>query len=320
MENLSIRPRRLRKTPGIRSIVSETTLNSSQLITPHFVVESDSDRGEIKGLAGYRRLNVKELCGQIEADLGLGLKSHLLFGVPREKDTRHQDINGPVAVAARELKKVFGNDIVLMSDVCLCSYLSHGHCGAVQGNQIVNDPSVALLSRMAVIHAEAGVDVVAPSDMMDGRVGAIRSALDSAGLIDTSIMSYTAKYSSGYYGPFREAANSAPAFGDRASYQMDFRNSREALRELELDLQEGADFVLVKPALAYLDIIHQFRQVSPVPVVAYSVSGEYAMVEALANAGLGDADRLHLENHYSIRRAGADLIISYASRRIAKKI
>lgn len=315
------RPRRLRRTPFIRELVAERTFTTHGLIQPYFVTDGRSTREEIKGLPGINRESVDKLVESVNADMKLGINKIMLFGVTDRKDimacTAHDDAN-PVIVAAKELKQKFGESLFIGADVCLCAYTDTGHCGVTVNGEIDNDASVDVLANMALALAQAGVDCVAPSDMMDGRVVAIRDILEGNGYVDTLIMAYTAKYASAYYGPFREAAKSAPGKGDRKGYQMDFRNRTEALRELSLDDEEGADIVMVKPALAYLDVIADFRQQSRLPVAAYNVSGEYTMVKLLAQAGLADEKTMTLENLTAIQRAGANIILTYHLRDILK--
>ncbi len=316
------RPRRLRASGLIRKLTAETRLNMDGMIQPYFVIPGKNKTERIESMPGIERHSVDQLVKQIEKDLKLGIKNIMLFGLTDKKDDKagmsHSPQN-PVIKAISALRKEFGNDILISCDICLCAYTSHGHCGLLKGDRIDNDSSLEVLAKMAVAHARAGADIVAPSDMMDFRVASIRSALDRAGFSEISIMSYTAKYASAYYGPFREAADSAPSFGDRKTYQMDYRNSREALKELMLDMEEGADIVMVKPALVYLDIISMFRQHTDLPVAAYNVSGEYAQVKLAVRAGLADEGSLVLENLTSINRAGADIILTYHLRDILKK-
>jgi len=321
--NLNERPRRLRATPVLREMMAETTVGANHLITPHFVVPGKGIRDEIGSMPGVFHVSVENLVAEVESDLELGLKSHLLFGVPEpdQKDPEGSaalDHQGAVATALRALKKQFGDDILTITDVCLCAYTSHGHCGFLDGGTVLNDVSVAQLARMALMHADAGADMVSPSDMMDGRVGAIRELLDEGGFTNTSILAYSAKYASAYYGPFRDACDSAPQ-GDRKSYQMDPRNSREGVLETLLDVAEGADMVMVKPALAYLDIIARVRAEVLCPVVCYNVSGEYSLVKNAAAAGLVDEAALVRENLLAMRRAGSDLIITYHGRDALQK-
>ena len=307
------RMRRLRAKEPIRRMVEETTLNAADFIYPMFVVFGAGKKEEISAMPGVFRLSTDRLVREAERVRRLGVRAVLLFGIPETKDemgSSGYNDDGVVQNAVRALKGAIP-DLVVITDVCLCEYMSHGHCGIVADGMIVNDPTVELLARMAVSHARAGADIVAPSDMMDGRIGSIRRALDEEGYADTPIMSYAAKYASGFYGPFREAAGSAPAFGDRRSHQMDPPNVREALREVALDIEEGADIIMVKPALAYLDVISLVRDRFDLPIAAYSVSGEYAMVKAAANNGWIDGERVMMEILVSIKRAGADLIITY---------
>ncbi len=320
---LSERPRRLRSTSALRGMVAETTLSLSQLIQPYFLSDRSQGSEPIAGFTGVNRWSEESLVRCIELDRERGLSNFLLFGATEQKDSKGSQgvaTDKGIVPVLKRLKREFGESIVLYTDVCLCPYTSHGHCGVWNGREVENDPSVEILSQIATAHAEAGADFVAPSDMMDGRVGALRQKLDSAGFERTGILAYTAKYASQYYGPFREALDSAPEKGsDRRGYQMDFRNRREALRELRLDVAEGADMVMVKPALAYLDIVSQFKSQSDLPVVAYSVSGEYQMVKLLSQAGLADEQLLALENLTAIRRAGADAVITYFASTAAEK-
>jgi porphobilinogen synthase len=322
MLDLTHRPRRLRRTAAIRDLVAETRLSRKSFIQPLFTVEQASLAGDIKSLPGISRDTLDGTLKVVENDLEKGLHSFLLFGIPAAKDKTGDLAQDPKGITQRTIaaiKKRFGDSVVLAADVCLCEYLEHGHCGVLtDAGEVKNDPSANILARVAASYADAGVDIVAPSDMMDGRIGAMRAELDERGHENTIILSYAAKYASAYYGPFREAADSAPAFGDRRSYQMDARNGREAVAEVLFDLDEGADMVMVKPALAYLDIIRRVRDLVDVPLVAYNVSGEFAAVKALAEKGLADGTALALENLYAIRRAGADLIITYHARELAR--
>ncbi|RMH02366.1 MAG: porphobilinogen synthase [Planctomycetota bacterium] len=318
--DLPQRPRRLRRTPLVRDLVAETDLRLRHLVQGHFVLPGADRAEDIATMPGIQRLTVDRLVRRAGEDLARGVRSLMLFGVPEDKDGEASgavDPDGEVPRAVRALKAEFGDELVVMVDVCLCPYTDHGHCGFVEDGEVVNDPSVARLAEMAEVLAAAGADFVCPSDMMDGRVGAIRAALDRRGFTSTGILAYTAKYASAFYGPFRDAAGSAPGFGDRKSYQMDPRNRREALRELRLDLDEGADLVMVKPALAYLDVIADVAAESDVPVVAYNVSGEYSMVKTAAREGLADERAMTLEVLGAIRRAGADLIITYHAAQAA---
>ena len=311
------RPRRLRRNASIRAMVRETDLLAEDLIHPLFVVPDTRERAEIGSMPGVYQNRVAEAVTEARRARDAGIRAVLLFGLPEWKDARGSsswEAAGPVQEAIRAIRKAVP-DLTLIADVCLCEYTDHGHCGVIVDRdgepEIDNDATLALLARQAVSYAEAGADVVAPSDMMDGRVAAIREALDAAGHQRVAILAYSAKFASGFYGPFREAAESTPAFGDRRTYQMDMANAREAMREIELDLDEGADMVMVKPALSYLDIIRGARERVDVPVVAYNVSGEYAMVQAAAAKGWIEEERVVDEILTSIRRAGADLIISY---------
>ena len=314
------RPRRLRRTEGIRGLVRETSLAPGDLIHPMFVVPGKKVRREIGSMPGQYNLSVDEAVAEAQEARSLGVPGVILFGIPSVKDGQATGAwaeDGIVQEAARALKKA-APDLLVIGDVCLCEYTDHGHCGVLQGDAIANDPTLDLLAKTAVSQARAGVDLVAPSDMMDGRVAAIRAALDAAGFIETPILSYAAKYASAFYGPFREAAQSAPKSGDRKSHQMDPANAREALREVALDIEEGADMVMVKPALPYLDIIWRVREEFRVPVAAYHVSGEYAMIAAAARNNWIDRDRIVLESLTAIRRAGADLIVTYCAKEAAR--
>lgn len=307
------RPRRLRATGGIRNMVRETTLTSGNLIYPIFVVPGTKVKTEISSLPGNYHLSPDMAVELAHEVYDLGIPAVLVFGLPEYKDERGSsawDMKSPVQQAIAAIKQALP-ELVVISDVCLCQYTDHGHCGLLHGHKVDNDATLPLLAGVALSHAKAGADMVAPSDMMDGRVAAIRNGLDASGYSDVSIMSYAAKYASAYYGPFRAAADSAPQFGDRRAYQMDPANSREALKEVALDIDEGADLVIVKPALAYLDIVRQVKDQFLVPVVAYNVSGEYAMVKAAAAQGLIDERRLVMETLLGMRRAGADMIITY---------
>lgn len=314
------RPRRLRRTPALRELVAETQIPASSLVMPHFVLPKDQGVEEIPSMPGISRMGLDDLQHQVASDLELGIRSVLLFGLADDgtktpEGTAAHDADGAVQKAVRRLKESFGDDLVVITDVCLCAYTSHGHCGFLDDHgHVLNDPSLEELAAAAVSHADAGADLVAPSDMMDHRVLALREALDEAGHETTGILSYAAKYASAYYGPFRDAADSAPASGDRRSYQMDPRNGREALREIELDLREGADLVMVKPALAYLDVIARVSEISPVPVAAYNVSGEFSQVKAAAERGWVDEAAVVRENLTALRRAGADILITYHAR------
>jgi len=307
------RPRRLRKTAAIRQLVQETRLHPAYFIYPLFVSDLVTKPEPIKSMPGISNLPVSSVAAAARESWQLGIQCLLLFGTPSRKDATGSESlkkDGIVQRAVREIKAVVP-ELLVATDVCLCEYTDHGHCGIVRNNDVDNDATLDVLARQALSHAEAGADIVAPSDMMDGRVGAIREALDANGFENTAIISYAAKYCSAFYGPFREAVDSAPKFGDRKTYQMDPPNAREALREIEMDIVEGADIVMVKPALAYLDIIRQVRDRFDLPLAAYNVSGEYAMVKQAAASGIADEKRLTLEILTSIKRAGADIIITY---------
>lgn len=316
-----IRPRRLRRTPVLRDLVAETDLRPRHLIQPYFV-QAASGASNIESLPGIARTGIEETCRQVEADLKLGLRSVLLFGVPDAKSPlaeHSHDPEGVVPRAVRELKRRFRQDLVVMTDVCLCAYTDHGHCGLVQDGEVRNDESVALLAEMALVHAQAGADVVAPSDMMDGRVAAIRARLDDEDCQDTAILSYAIKHAGAYYGPFREAADSSPKFGDRRTYQMDPRNAREGLKDALLDLEEGADILMVKPGLHNLDLIWRLRELCLAPLASYHVSSEYSAVKAAERLGWVNGDQLMLEQLISLRRAGSDMIVTYAGREALQK-
>jgi porphobilinogen synthase len=316
-----IRPRRLRQSPALRRLVRETRLSVEQLVLPFFARPGKKVRIPIGSMPGVSQLSVDELVRDAVAAHSEGIPAVLLFGIPSTKDTKASSAyakNGIVQQAVRALKKELP-ELLVVTDVCLCEYMSHGHCGLVDNHgEVLNDPSLKLLAKTAVSHAEAGADIIAPSDMMDGRVGAIRQALDGAGFGNTPIMAYAAKFASAFYGPFRDAAESAPLFGDRRSYQMDAANAEEAMREVALDIQEGADIVMVKPALAYLDIIHRVKTEFRLPTAAYHVSAEYSMVKAAAANGWIDERAVMMESLLAMRRAGADIIITYAARDIAR--
>jgi porphobilinogen synthase len=314
------RLRRLRRTNRLRSLVRETRLDLGDFVMPLFVCPGEGVVRPIEGLPGIAQRSVDELVEEARTLVALGVSSVLLFGIPEEKDEEGSgayDGDGIVQRALRELRGAC-SELVLGTDVCLCEYTSHGHCGVLRGDEIDNDASLELLARTAVSHAEAGADTVCPSDMMDGRVGAIRAALDDAGLEQVPIVSYAAKYASAFYGPFREAAESTPAFGDRRGYQLDPANVREALRECELDVREGADALIVKPAMPYLDVLRAVRERFDLPVGAYNVSGEYAMLKAAARSGWLDERQAALEALTAIRRAGADFIVSYWTKELAE--
>jgi len=309
------RPRRLRSSPALRKLVCETHLSASQLVLPLFARPGKKLRRPIGAMPGVFQLSPDELLREAERAHALGVPAILLFGIPDKKDTRASGAfaaNGIVQQTVRLLKKELPS-LLVITDVCLCEYMEHGHCGVVSGGKIVNDLTLKILAQTALSHARAGADIVAPSDMMDGRVAAIRAALDKGGFSETPIMSYAAKFASAFYGPFREAAESAPQFGDRRSYQMDAANANEALREVALDIREGADIVMVKPALAYLDLIFRVKTEFGYPTAAYSVSAEYAMIKAAAAKGWIDERAITLESLLAMRRAGADILITYAA-------
>lgn len=320
MDNV-FRPRRMRKSKIVRDMIAETTLSRDQFVMPHFVIDGLNKRETITTMPGIERQTTDVLIKQLEADLAVGINKILLFGVTEEKDEKGTSAfrkDNLMARTIREIRKTFGDRIYIITDVCLCAYMSHGHCGVLRHGEIVNDETLPILASMAMSHAEAGVDMVAPSDMMDGRVMAIRETLDDNGFTNTALMSYSIKFSSSYYGPFREAAHSAPASGDRKSYQMDFRNGREAMIEALLDEQEGADVLMVKPGMAYLDVVHDLRQHTQLPVAIYNVSGEFSMVKFAAQHGAIDEQAVVMENMYAMTRAGARILITYHTRDIFK--
>src|SRR6266851_2078510 len=312
MPNLIHRPRRLRKNEALRSLVREARLSRDDFVLPLFVCPGRSVRREISSMPGVHNLSVDEVAKEVASAYVGGVRSVMLFGLPETKDELASGAYAEAGIVQQAIRAIRQSapEVIVMADTCLCEYTSHGHCGVVRGGDVLNDESLELLARTAVSQAEAGADVVAPSAMMDGQVGAIREALDDAGFDQVSIMAYAVKYASAFYGPFREAADSAPAFGDRRAYQMDAANAREALREAELDEAEGADILMVKPAAVYLDILKTLRDATRVPVAAYNVSGEYAMVKAAAAAGHLDERAIVLETLTSIRRAGADIVIT----------
>lgn len=316
------RLRRLRQSENLRRLVRNTKVTADDLVYPLFVVAGSQTKEEIQAMPGIYHFSVDKIAEEAKEVASLGIPGVIIFGVPETKDeiaSQAYDAQGVVQEALRAIKEVTP-ELVLMTDVCLCAYMSHGHCGVVEDGEVINDVSLELLAKAAVSHAEAGADVVAPSDMMDGRVAAIRSALDSAGFDNTPILSYAAKYASSFYGPFREAAESTPEFGDRRTYQMDPANIGEALREVALDIEEGADMVMVKPALAYLDVIREVKSEFGYPVAAYNVSGEYSMVKAAAERGWIDEQSIAAEILASIKRAGADMILTYHAKDIARRL
>ena len=314
------RTRRLRQNGILREMVRNVTINLDQFIYPIFVEEGTNIKEEIPSMPNQYRYSIDMLSEELKELKDLGIKSLLLFGIPKIKDevgSEAYNDNGIVQEAVRYIKKNFP-EFLIVTDVCMCEYTSHGHCGILNGNDVNNDVTLNYLAKIAVSHVKAGADIVAPSDMMDGRIQTIREALDKNGYINTSIMAYSVKYASSYYGPFRDAADSAPSFGDRKTYQMDFRNSKDYKREVIADTEEGADFIMVKPALPYLDVIKVVSEETNLPVVAYNVSGEYSMVKAASLNGWVDEKKIVMENMYAIRRAGADIIISYHTKDIAK--
>ena len=316
-----IRPRRLRKNETLRNMVAETAVNPDSLVYPMFVVEGEGIKEPIPSMPGQFRFSIDELLRELEVCVLAGIKSIMLFGIPNHKDetaTCAYDDEGIVQRAVRSVKAHFAK-LNVITDVCLCEYMSHGHCGIVKDGEVDNDATLELLAKTALSHAHAGADMVAPSDMMDGRVAAIRECLDAHGFQNVPIMAYSAKFASAYYGPFRDAADSAPQFGDRKSYQMDVRNAREAMREVALDIEEGADIVMVKPGLAFLDVLRTAADMSDVPVAVYNVSGEYSMVKAAAQMGWIDENAVIRENLLAFKRAGADIIITYHAKEALEK-
>lgn len=317
-----IRMRRLRGSQAIREMVRETHINVGDFIYPLFIVEGRKIKEKISSMPGIDRFSPDMLAPEVKEIASLGITAVLLFGIPQHKDpsgSQAYAARGVVQQAIRAIKKA-APEMLVVTDVCLCEYTSHGHCGVISGDCILNDQTLPLLAKMALSHVEAGANMVAPSDMMDGRVKAIREALDDKGFSHIPIMAYSAKYASGFYGPFREAADSAPKFGDRRSYQMDPPNAREAMREIELDIDEGADIIMVKPALPYLDVIRMARDRFSLPLAAYNVSGEYSMIKAACQNGWLDEKRVILEALTSIKRAGADIIITYFAKEAARWI
>ena len=320
MFDKKIRPRRLRISENIRALVRENNLTVKDLIYPIFVVPGENVREEISDMLGQFHLSVDNAVEVAKKISALGIPAVEVFGLPEYKDeigSSAWDMSSPVQRAISAIKKAVP-ELVIVGDVCLCQYTSHGHCGKLCGNYVDNDETLKLLQKVAVSQAESGADIVAPSDMMDGRVSAIRDALDEKNFFNVSIMSYTVKYASAFYGPFRSAADSAPQFGDRKQYQMDFANSREAMKEVDLDIEEGADIIMVKPALAYLDIVSKVREKTNLPVATYNVSGEYSMVKAAAANGWIDEHRIVIESLTAMKRAGADIIITYHAPEVAE--
>jgi porphobilinogen synthase len=322
MSELIHRPRRLRRTAALRALVRETHLRPEDFILPLFACPGTGVRREISSMPGVHNLSVDEIVRDAAGAFELGVRGIILFGLPESKDesgTGAYDVNGIVQQAVRAVKREVP-ELLVIADTCLCEYTSHGHCGVVHDGEVLNDESLELLARTAVSQAQAGADIIAPSAMMDGQVGAIREALDDEGFEQIPIMSYAVKFASAFYGPFREAADSAPAFGDRRAYQMDAANAREALREAELDVVEGADMLMVKPATVFLDILRLVRDSFDLPLAAYHVSGEYAMIKAAAEKGWIDEERVMLETLTSIKRAGADIILTYYAREAVKAV
>jgi porphobilinogen synthase len=320
--NLIERPRRLRRTETIRALVRETRLSPDDFVYPLFACEGEGVRREIASMPGAFNLSIDELVKEVEAARRVGVRSVILFGVPDEKDADGSQAYAEDGITQRAIRAVKRElkDVLVIADNCLCEYTDHGHCGVIEDGEVLNDPTLDLLARTAVSQAQAGADIIAPSNMMDGFVIAIREALDEAGFEHIPIMSYAVKYASGFYGPFREAAGSTPQFGDRRGYQMDPANSREAMREAELDYEQGADMLMVKPALPYLDIIRAVRERFDLPIAAYQVSGEYAMIKAAGRLGWIDEERVALETLTSIKRAGSDIILTYFARELAQRL
>jgi len=316
------RPRRLRKNPVVREMIAETRLSKDMFMYPYFIVPGNGVKHAIESMPGVNHFSTDTLIRDVEKGLELGVNKIMLFGVGDEKSedahSAYHD-HSLVPVALRELKKNFGDDLYVVTDVCVCSYTTHGHCGILKDDYVQNDETVEVIAKMALTHAQAGADMLAPSDMMDGRIAAIRNLLDKNGYVNTAVMSHATKFASAYYGPFREAADCAPSKGDRKAYQMDFRNPNEALREALLDESEGADVLMVKPALAYLDVIHNLKQHSDLPIAAYNVSGEYAMVKAAAERGWIDEQKVVMETMYAFARAGASIITTYHIRDMVEK-
>ncbi|WP_022819773.1 porphobilinogen synthase [Fusobacterium russii] len=316
-----IRTRRLRKNFLLREMVKNINLDISSFIYPVFVTDGQNIKSEIPSMPGQFRYSLDRLNEELNELLELNIRAILLFGIPEYKDeigSQAYSKDGIVQRAIRQIKKNYGDKFLIITDVCMCEYTSHGHCGILHNHDVDNDKTLEYLAKIAISHAEAGADVIAPSDMMDGRILKIRTELDKNNFKDISIMAYSVKYSSAYYGPFREAADSCPSFGDRKSYQMDFRNDKNFYREVEADIEEGADFIMVKPAMAYLDVIKKVSEIIDLPVVVYNVSGEYSMVKAAAQNAWIDEEKIVMENMYALRRAGADIIISYHAKDIAK--
>ena len=316
------RPRRLRKNPVVREMVAETRLSKDMFVYPYFVVPGKNVVHAIDAMPGISHFSEDTLINDVEKGLKLGVNKIMLFGVGDEKSADAKSAyhdHSLVPSAVRTLKKAFGDDLYVVTDVCVCSYTTHGHCGIMENDYVQNDATVEVIAKMGLTHAQAGADMLAPSDMMDGRVGAMRSVLDGAGFVNTAIMSHATKFASAYYGPFREAADCAPSKGDRKAYQMDFRNGKEAVREALLDESEGADVLMVKPALAYLDVIHKLKVETDLPIACYNVSGEYSMVKAAAAKGWIDEQKVVMETMHAFARAGASIITTYHIRDIVEK-
>ncbi len=315
------RKRRLRKNQVTRDFVAETMITPSDFIYPLFITDQVNARNPVESMPGVFQLSIDNALIEIGKAMELGIRAVMLFGIPNEKDQEATSAwydDGVIQKATKAIKKQFGDDIIVIADTCLCEYMTHGHCGVLLNGQVLNDPTLELLCRTAISQAEAGADIIAPSDMMDGRIMFIRDSLDDAGYDNVPIMSYAAKYASAFYGPFRDAAGSAPASGDRKSYQMDPRNAMEALDEVELDIDEGADMIMVKPAMAYQDILYRIREFTTLPITAYSVSGEYAMIKAAAEKGWIDEKAVVLETMTGLKRAGANTIVTYHAPKIAE--
>ena len=320
--NLPLRPRRLRKNDAIRRLVRENHVTKDDLIYPLFVRDGKNLKSEIKSMPGVYHFSPDSILTEIESLLELGLDRIILFGIPNEKDVTGSDAiseNGIIQRTIRDIKSRFPQ-MYIISDVCMCEYTDHGHCGIIENKQVDNDATLPYVQKQVITHAEAGVDMVAPSGMMDGMIAAIRNALDEQNFADIPIMSYAVKYASAFYGPFRDAAESTPQFGDRMQYQMDPANGREAIKEAELDIEEGADILMVKPALAYMDIIKELNDITSLPIAAYNVSGEYSMIKSVAQKGWIDGNKVRDELLVSLKRAGADIIISYFAKEIAEEV
>lgn len=317
-----LRLRRLRSSPLLRKMVQETELQVTDMVYPMFVTHGRGIRREIASMPGVAQFSVDTLLKEVQEVASLGIPAIILFGIPKKRDERGSEAYSSSGIIQQAIKAVKNKlpELIIITDVCLCEYTSHGHCGVVKGGKVLNDATLELLAREAVSHAKAGADLIAPSDMMDGRIRAIRHALDEEGFSETPILSYAAKYASCFYGPFRDAVESEPQFGDRKSYQLDPPNAREALREVALDIEEGADIIMIKPALPYLDVIHRVRTNFPVPIAAYNVSGEFSMIKAAASLGWLDGDRAMMETLVAIKRAGADLILTYFAKEAALRL